>query len=558
MELVFHLLLVLTVMATIYSAIFRAFAHMEGLDYGWSTALYWTFTVMTTLGMGDVILTTPAGQIFTVIVLLSGITFLLVLIPFTFYQFVHSEARVPRGVPKEWKGHVVITHYDPVSYKLIRRLERFRHPYVLIVSDLNRALTLYDQGLNVVQGDLDSLGTYRNVQVDKAVLVATTGSDEANVNIAHTVRELSDRVPIISTAKEQASVDILELAGSNYVLQLDTMMGEYLARRIMGGDAISHVIGQFDQLLIAEAMVVGTPLIGKTLRESRLRETTGVTVIGLWERGKFQIAAAHAKITPETVLVLCGSGSQMQKYNQAFSRFHTSTDPIIVIGGGRVGRATGRALVKRNIDYRIVEKLPERLRPDPRYVLGSAAEREILEQAGIMKSPAVVITTHEDDVNIYLTIYCRRLRPDIQIISRATRERNVHTLHRAGADFCMSYASMGANIIMNRLKRSDILILAEGLDVFRVKVPPAVVGKAIAETSIRQETGCSIVSVQTDSGMQISPDPSTVLNRDSEMILIGTVQAEERFMKLYGEGRPGFRFAKRIRTRPPKQTSRRK
>ena len=51
--------------------------------------------------------------------------------------------------------------------------------------------------------------------------------------------------------------------------------------------------------------------------------------------------------------------------------------------------------------------------------------------------------TGNDDTNIYLTIYCRKLHPDIQIISRANRERNVSTLHRAGADFVASYASMG-------------------------------------------------------------------------------------------------------------------
>ena len=36
----------------------------------------------------------------------------------------------------------------------------------------------------------------------------------------------------------------------------------------------------------------------------------------------------------------------------------------------------------------------------------------------------------------------------------------------------MSYASMGANAIFNLLRRADVLMLAEGLTVFRVKVPP--------------------------------------------------------------------------------------
>ena len=41
---------------------------------------------------------------------------------------------------------------------------------------------------------------------------------------------------------------------------------------------------------------------------------------------------------------------------------------------------------------------------------------------------------HNDDLNIYLTIYCRKLRPDIQIISRSTLERNVASLYSAGAN----------------------------------------------------------------------------------------------------------------------------
>ena len=93
-------------------------------------------------------------------------------------------------------------------------------------------------------------------------------------------------------------------------------------------------------------------------------------------------------------------------------------------------------------------------------VLGSAADFATLEKAGICDTPAVVITTHDDDTNVYLTLYCRKLRPDVQIISRATLERNVSTLHRAGADFVLSYASMGATMIFNVLRRTDILVIA--------------------------------------------------------------------------------------------------
>ena len=69
---------------------------------------------------------------------------------------------------------------------------------------------------------------------------------------------------------------------------------------------------------------------------------------------------------------------------------------------------------------------PSAFRIDPeQYIVGNAADLDVLKQAGIDEAPTVIVTTHDDDLNVYLTIYCRRLRPDIQIISRATEERNV-------------------------------------------------------------------------------------------------------------------------------------
>jgi Trk K+ transport system NAD-binding subunit len=208
--------------------------------------------------------------------------------------------------------------------------------------------------------------------------------------------------------------------------------------------------------------------------------------------------------------------------------------PVVIIGGGRVGRATAKALSERGLDYRIVEKQPERIRDAEKYILGDAAELEVLEQAGLMESPSVVITTHEDDTNIYLTIYCRRLCPKIQIISRATLERNVATLHRAGADFVMSYASLGANAILNLLNRSNVLMVSEGLDIFKFDVPPELANKSITEAAIRRETGCTIVAVETAAGLIVNPSPDFRLPGGAKLILLGTISAEQKFLKLYG------------------------
>lgn len=533
---------VLLLLVLAFTLIFHLLMLREGQQHSWVTGFYWTLTVMSTLGFGDITFHSDAGRFFSIVVLLSGMVLLLILFPFTFINFFYSpwmkaqeHARVPRSLDTATHGHVVLTHYGPVTEALIKKLNRFKYPYVVLVPDLAEGLRLHELGVNVMLGDLDDPETYERVQVKQAALVATTSTDVINTNVAFTVRDISAEVPIIATCSQEASEDILKLAGSNHVLRLGEIMGMFLSRRANVGDASSHVIGRFGELQIAEAAVAGSPLVGLMLKETRLREQVGLSVVGVWERGKFKAAQPETCISDTTVLVLAGSDVQIEKYNQLYGCKQEITTPVIIIGGGRVGRATGRALMARNLDYRIVEKMPERVKhKDARYISGDAAELEVLKKAGIDEASCVIITTHDDDLNVYLTIYCRRLRPDIQVITRSTLERNLATLHRAGADFVMSYASMGANTIFNLLKRSDIMMVAEGLDLVKVKVPKQLAGRTIAHSSVRQETGCTIIAIRHDGSLIINPVPSMVIPAEAEIILIGTVDAENKFFAKYG------------------------
>ncbi|GAA4297367.1 potassium channel family protein [Nibribacter koreensis] len=541
LQLLFKFMLVLVALTVLFTVIFHLLMLREGRTFSWITGLYWTLTVMSTLGFGDITFHSDMGRFFSIIVLSTGMVFLLILFPFTFINFFYApwmkareNAQVPRELPLNTKGHVVLTKHDPVTEALIKKLDRFGYQYVVLVPDIAEGLRLHSLGIKVMLGDLDDPVTYERVRVKQAAMVATSSSDEINTNVAFTVREISSEVPIVSTCNFHASVDILELAGSNHVLQLGETMGNFLSRRASGGDACALVIGEFKSLQIAEATVIRSPLVGLTIKETQLREKIGVNVVGVWERGKFQAAQAETLITDHTVLVLAGSKEQLKNYNRQYTIPQHTIAPIIIIGGGRVGRATGEALAARGLDYRIIEKAADRQKPNRHYILGNAADLEILKAAGIDEAPCVIITTHDDDVNVYLTIYCRRLRPDIQIITRSTLQRNLPTMHRAGADFVMSYASMGSNTIFNLLKRSDIVMVAEGLDLLQVKVPESLAGRSIAESSIRQETGCTIIAVRHEGSVVINPEPTYVLPPEAEIILIGTVDAENTFFNMYG------------------------
>jgi Trk K+ transport system NAD-binding subunit len=515
----------------------------EDRKFSWITGLYWTLTVMSTLGFGDITFASDLGKVFSMVVLISGIIFLLVMLPFTFIQFFYapwleaqSRARAPRELPENTTGHVILTSFDPITINLVEKLNQYNYKYAIIASDLQHALELYDMNFKVVLGDLGDPETYKRLRIQNAALVVANNDDMENTNITFTVREISEEVPIVANADADDSIDILELAGSTHVFQFMKMLGRSLARRTLGVSMGANVIGRFDQLLIAEAPAMRTPLEGKTLIESKLRETTGATVVGIWDRGKFEIPDPQTRINSTTVLVLAGSAEQINKYDEVFCIYriyHTTNAPVLILGGGRVGRAAAEVLEERQIAYHLVEEDPTLIENNEKYIHGSAADINTLYKAGIQEAPSVIITTHNDAMNIYLTIYCRRLRPDIQIISRANLDRNISKLHSAGADLVMSYASMSANTIFNLLTPNRVLMFAEGLNVFRAPVQSSLVGKSLDESQIRKQTGCSVIAINTLGKLNINPDPSILLGENDEMVLIGNAEAEKRFMENY-------------------------
>ncbi|HUG67621.1 MAG TPA: NAD-binding protein [Pirellulaceae bacterium] len=530
------LLAVFVTIVVVFTIIFHYLMLFEGQRHSWATGVYWVMVVMSTLGFGDITFHSDMGRLFSVVVLLSGSIFMLVLLPFMFIQFFYvpwteaqAAARAPRELPPTVTGHVIVTGLSVVEQTLIRMLQRAQVQYVLLVGELNEALRLHDEGYRVMLGDLDDRETYLRARAEQAALVVVAQRDTTNTNIAFTVREISTSVSIVATASASASVDILELAGCNQVLQLGEMLGQSLARRVLGRDAKSHVVGEFGELLIGEAAAAGTPLVGRTLRDIRLGEHAKVNVVGVWDRGRFEVAGPETTILSTSVLLLAGRRADLDEYNQLFCLYSAAEAPVVIIGGGRVGRSTARGLQAQGVDYRIVEHNPERVRDSEHYIIGDAAELEVLTRAGIANCSSVVITTHDDDVNVYLAIYCRRLRPDVQILARANQDRNVSTLHRAGADFVMSYASTGASSLFNLLKRGKILLLAEGLDVFRVPVPGSLVGRTLVECQFRQTTGCNVVAVVQDGKCDANPDPHRPLAAHAELIIVGDAESEERF-----------------------------
>jgi Trk K+ transport system NAD-binding subunit len=531
----------LAILISLYAVLFHVIKmQVEGEQHTWVTGFYWTLVVMSTLGFGDITFTSDIGRVFSILVLLSGVVFLLVMLPFLFIRLFYApwlEARMrlraPRRVPPETAGHVIITEYDAIAVGLTERLRAEEIPHFVIEPDSVTAARLVSEGISVIAGESDSRLTYEGLNAASARLVLANGPDTTNTNVTLTIREVAPSVPIVAMVEEEDSIDVLELSGASTVLPLKFQLGEYLASRVSAGRAEAHVIGSYRDLQIAELPARDTPFAGSTVRDTGLRRQTGVSIVGFWERGKLRPASPDAQIQSDSVVVMAGTASQMEAVNKLLPWDGASSPLVLVIGAGKVGQAAARSLNRKGLPVHGIDRSRDALATlvdaCAHVYAGDAADRRVLTQAGIDRAAAVLLTTNDDAMNIYLAVYCRRLNKDLRIVSRITHERNVEAIHRAGADFVLSYTTLGIEAVMSRLHGHEPVLLGEGVELFSIKVPASLAGKTLGESAIGSHTGMSVVGIQQGEELIAPLTVETPLQAGAELLMLGSLGQRRTF-----------------------------
>ena len=548
----FQYLLFLNLIVLANTALFQLIMRqVEGQSHSWMTALYWTVVTMATLGYGDIVFVSDVGRFFSLLVLGSGVILLIVVLPFVFIRFVYApwleaqiRVRAPQTVPSTMTGHVIISRYDNIAAGLIERLEATSIPYYVVEADAaaagGREIHGFEEGVVAVHGDLDDRATYEKLQLSQARLLLANCADTTNTNIAITAREVSADVTIASFAEHKHSIDILELSGCNHVLGLKRQLGEYLANRVAGGVGAVDDIGQYKWLHVAEFSARETPFAGQSIRNTNLRQQTGLNIVGIWKRGNLHPAFPDVEISETCSVVVAGTQEQLGKLDELLHGRETEKPSglTIVVGAGSVGAAAVRALTRKGVAVHVVERdaeAAERMRDvADRVVVGDANDRTMLEAAGLTDATAVLLTPSDDAVNIYLSVYCRRLKPSLRLVSRIVHHRNHEAIHRAGVDFALSYSTIGAEAVMAIIEGQEFLWLGEDVDVFTEDVPKKLVNKMLGKSGIGSSLGLSVVAIEHRGQLMFQLHASTQLVAGDRLVMLGTGKQRQEFTETFG------------------------
>jgi len=527
-----------------FSVVFHVIMIYEGQQHSWITGLYWTLTVMSTLGFGDITFTSDLGRLFSIFVLIYGVVMLLIVAPFTFIRFFYApwleaqiRQRAPRGLEEKLTDHVVICGHDGIALGLIERLAEYDISYVLIEPNVTDAAALHVDELSVVTGRRDVKETYEAVCVADARLVVVNLSDVENTNIILTIREISADVPIVAFAEAIDSVDVLELAGANHVIPLKQRLGEQLAARVTAGTQTVHRIGRFEDLVIAEFPIHGTRLVGRTISDTNLRKVTGLNIVAVWERGRLLPAGPGTMLNEHSIPIVVGTEEQLTDLDAIFVIYHATDVPVLVIGGGVVGRSVCHALRERGASVTLLDQ-DERIRGDllkiaNHVVIGDAANLETVKAAGVEEAPSIVLTTNDDATNIFLAVYCRKLTAAAHIVSRMTHDWNLEAIHRAGADFALSRASLAIQTLISLILDRPLIVIGEGVELMTEPVPANLVGVELSASGIGADTGLNVIGIRVAGQFVANPAATTELVADGELLMMGTREQHRLFLELH-------------------------
>ncbi len=214
-------------------------------------------------------------------------------------------------------------------------------------------------------------------------------------------------------------------------------------------------------------------------------------------------------------------------------------DHYIVCGYGRMGQTITQYLHSRRRPFVIIDNDLARLETASRergwlHIVGDATDDEVLRRAGIAhaKSLASVLPTDAD--NVYVVLSARLLNDQLQIIARASDEKAIDKMERAGANRVVSPFSSGAVKIARFMLNPSVEDFLEVTDQhgsqleladIQISEKSPLSGKRLAESSL-SERGVMIIGIRRANGERLMPPPaSAVIQPGDSLFAFGSAEA---------------------------------
>ena len=396
--------------------------------------------------------------------------------------------------------------------------------YVLRYVDLSPANAPRNARLLVLAGALVAYGGAELIAREAGIAaVATAGVLLGNADVPYEEE--------ISAFKGDVTLIVLSFV---FIALAALLRVETLIALGIGGLAVVAAVA----LLIRPALVLLSTVGGRfTLSERLFMSAVGprgiipasvATLFAIELRAAGMASAANVLVGVVfltiflTVLVEAGLARQIAE------RLDVIPMRVLVVGGGRVGRALAERLENRGENVVLVEQDVDvvEIARNEGYAVhhGDGTDTDVLRSAGAENARVIVAATGDDDVNLLVAQLSNSKFDPETVLARANSPGNVAAFEELGVR-TISAVLATAQSIDNYIERPAMATWMDELgrsgDVQEVEVTSEeLVGRAIDEIDPELPGGVLIALVARDGDIRV-PDADHVLERGDRITLIG-------------------------------------
>ncbi len=262
---------------------------------GWSLldSLFMTVISLTTVGYGETHPLSVYGKLFTILLILTGISSVAYIIRNITMHYIHPffdiviKEKKMEQILKKMNNHYIVCGYGRIGKDVSQNLINAGKSVVVVDRQPVLKSELEKYQIPVVVGDASHEEILLKAGIDTAKgLVSAVTSEAENVFITMTARDINPELFIISRFEEPATQKKLARAGA------DKVINPYQ----IGSDKISHIIlkptiskildfaqqrGQFELNIEELEISSKNPLIGQTLRDCGIRNKHNIIIIAI-------------------------------------------------------------------------------------------------------------------------------------------------------------------------------------------------------------------------------------------------------------------------------------
>ena len=297
-----------------------------GDQWSWIDSLYMTIITLSTVGYGEVHTLTGAGKIWSILIIIFGVSGIGALIRTISEEFIQLELFRKNTMMKtisKLKNHYVICGYGRMGAVIAKELQEKNLEFVIIENNEQKVEIIRSKGMFCVNGDATSEETLQDARVDKAVGVAVVlDTDQDNLFVTMSMKTTNPDLFILSRCAKEDNQSKLIRAGANKVVNPYTAGGHRMAEILSKPqveDSISVVSPKHSDLNLTLDEISLKDLNqydGVLIKDSNIREEFDVMIVGIIkETGESIINPA-----PDTILsnkytiLLMGESDKMDRF----------------------------------------------------------------------------------------------------------------------------------------------------------------------------------------------------------------------------------------------------